>query len=91
MKTIAVIGSCDTKYKEIAFMREMIEAEGLNALVINIATGPDQSKGFDISREEVALSKGVTWEDMKPKTKGEKITFMAEAVAGLVEKLYREG
>lgn len=91
MKTIAVIGSCDTKYKEIAFLREIIEAEGLNVLVINIATGPGQSKGFDISREEVALAAGVAWEDMKPKTKGEKITFMAEAVAELVVKLYQEG
>ena len=89
MKTIAVIGSCDTKYKEITFMREIIEAEGLKALVINIATGPDQSKGFDISREEVALAGGVNWEDMKPKTKGEKIAFMAEAVTGLMWKLYQ--
>ena len=68
MKTIAIIGSCDTKYREIS----------------------DPSKGYDVSREEVAESAGVSWQDMEPKSKGEKISFMTEAVAGYVEKIYQE-
>ena len=86
MKTIAIIGSCDTKYREICYMRELIEAQGVKALVIDVATGPDPSKGYDISREEVAESAGVSWQDMESKSKGEKISFMTEAVAGYVEK-----
>ncbi len=88
MKTIAIIGSCDTKYKEIAYMRELLETRGIKPYVINIATGPLESKGYDVSREEVALSAGVSWESMTGKTKGEKIAFMAEATASLIEKLY---
>jgi len=91
MKTIAIIGSCDTKYKEISFMREFIENEGLNVLVINIATGPNKSYGFDISREEVVLASGVSWEELEPKTKGEKIEFMANAAAHKVVQLYKSG
>ena len=88
MKTIAIIGSCDTKYKEIAYMRELIEGRGLRALVINIATGPAQARGYDISREEVALFGGMTWEDIVTRTKGEKIAYMAEAAAGCLYQLY---
>lgn len=90
MKTIAIIGSCDTKYREICYMRELIEAQGVKALVIDVATGPDPSKGYDVSREEVAESAGVSWQDMESKSKGEKISFMTEAVAGYVEKIYQE-
>ena len=51
MKTIAIIGSCDTSNTEKScYMRELIEAPGVKALVIDVATGPDPSKGYDISK-----------------------------------------
>ena len=40
MKTIAIIESCDTKYKEAKFIKDFIEKEGVEGLVINTATGP---------------------------------------------------
>lgn len=91
MKTIAIIGSCDTKYREVAYMRELLEAQTVNVLVIDVATGPDCSYGYDISREEVTEAAGTKWETLEPKTKGEKIAFMMEAVASYVEKLYEDG
>lgn len=91
MKTIAVIGSCDTKHHEVAFMRGQIEAQGLNALVVNVATGPDPSYNYDISREEVAAASGTPWEEMEQKAKGEKIAFMMEAAANYIEGLYIAG
>lgn len=91
MKTIAIIGSCDTKYKEVAYMRERIEAQNTAVMVIDVATGPNPSYGYDVSREEVVEAAGTRWELLEPKTKGEKITFMMEAVASYVEMLYKEG
>lgn len=91
MKTIAIIGSCDTKYKEAAYMRERIEAEGVNAIVVDVATGPNPSYNYDVSREEVVEAAGTTWKELEPKTKGEKIAFMMEAAASYVEMLYKEG
>lgn len=91
MKTIAIIESCDTKYKEAKFIKEFIEAQGINGLVINTATGPAESFNYDISREKVAESFGTPWSEMEAKTKGEKIDFMKEAVAAYVEKLYADG
>jgi uncharacterized protein (UPF0261 family) len=90
MKTIAVIGSCDTKYREVEYMRECITSQGVQALVIDVATGPDSSCGYDISREAVAESYGTSWIKLEPKTKGEKISFMMDACAAFVEKLFRE-
>lgn len=91
MKTIAIIESCDTKFKEAKFISDFIKNEGLNALVINTATGPAPSYNFDISREEVAEAYGTPWPEMEPKSKGEKIDYMKEAVADYVEKLYQGG
>ena len=51
MNTIAIIGSCDTKYREIAYMREQVESQGMKAMVINVATGPNPSYGYDVSRD----------------------------------------
>ena len=55
MKTIAVIESCDTKYKEAKFISDFIKNEGLKALVINTATGPAPSYNYDISRKAMEL------------------------------------
>ncbi|MBA4700477.1 MAG: Tm-1-like ATP-binding domain-containing protein [Ruminococcus sp.] len=90
MKTIAVIGSCDTKYREVEYMRECITSQGVQALVIDVATGPGSSYGYDISREAVAESYGTSWAELELKTKGEKISFMMDACAAFVEKLFRE-
>jgi len=91
MKTIGIIGSCDTKYKEVAYMKELIEAQQVAVLVIDVATGVDQSYGYDVSREEVAAAAGVPWPQLVPKEKGEKIGFMMEAVAVYVKRLYLTG
>ena len=91
MKTIAIIESCDTKYKEAKFIKEFVEKEGIQGLVINTATGPDASYNYDVSREEVAESYGTSWKDMEPKSKGEKIEYMKNAVAAYVFKLYEAG
>lgn len=90
MKTIAIIESCDTKYKEAQFIKDFIENTGIQGLVINTATGPAPSYNFDISREEVAAAYGTPWEELESKTKGEKIDYMKDAVASYVEKLYAD-
>ena len=91
MKTIAIIESCDTKYREAQYLKELVEKEGIKGLVIDVATGPMKSSNYDISREEVVRVKGVEWKDLEPRSKGEKIDFMKDAVAQYVKTLYEEG
>lgn len=98
MKTIAIIESCDTKYTEAGYMKEIVEKAGMRGLVINMATGPcpvadpdDNGKVVDVSREEVAASFGTPWSEMEDKTKGEKIEYMRAAIAEYVYRLYQNG
>ena len=91
MKTIAIIGSCDTKYREITYMRERITAQGVDAIVVDVATGSAPSFGYDISREKVTESFGTNWAELERKTKGEKISFMMDACAAFIEHLFWEG
>lgn len=91
MKTIAIIGSCDTKLKEISFLKAFIENAGHKALVIDVSIGLEQPSGYDIPRERLIESAGYTWNEVKSRTKGE---LMEIAVAGsrkLIPMLYKEG
>lgn len=91
MKTIAIIGSCDTKSREVQFMREQILAQGVEALVVDVATGPAAACGCGVSREEVLRSIGISWSELEARTKGEKIEAMCRAVSALIRKLYLDG
>lgn len=58
MKTVAVIGTFDSKGEEFLFLKECIEQNGVNTLTIDIGTkGPAQFEP-DISAEEVAKAGG---------------------------------
>ncbi|MBR3168194.1 MAG: Tm-1-like ATP-binding domain-containing protein [Erysipelotrichaceae bacterium] len=91
MKTIAIIESCDTKYREAQYIRELVEKEGMKGLVIDVATGPYPSYNYDVSREDIVQVMGVHWQDLEPRSKGEKIDFMRGAVTKYVRKLYDDG
>lgn len=91
MKTIAIIGSCDTKAREVAYMRGLLKSWSLEVIVIDVATGSGLSTEYDISRDTLVKNRGVSWEMLKNKSKGEKIAFMTEAVSDFVKKLYDQG
>ena len=73
-QTIIIVASCDTKHQEAAFMRRCVEAAGVRALVVDVATGPGPSLEYDISREETAMAAGVSWREMEGRTKGETLS-----------------
>ncbi|MDR1518789.1 MAG: Tm-1-like ATP-binding domain-containing protein [Planctomycetota bacterium] len=91
MKTIGIIASCDTKLKEVEFMRERLGRAGFSSLVIDISIGPGQPAGADVSREEVFLNAGLRWEEIRDRPKGDLMALVAPAAKATVLKLYREG
>lgn len=91
MKTVGIIASCDTKYHEVQFMRRRLEELGLNVCVIDMAVGLGESKGADITREEVFANLGYDWTELREKTKGELVALMIQAMPCTVVKLYKEG
>ncbi|WP_312642485.1 Tm-1-like ATP-binding domain-containing protein [Hydrogenoanaerobacterium sp.] len=90
MKTIAVIASCDTKYKEVAYIRECLKKAEVKALVVDMAIGFGRSYEADISREEVVQSVGFKWDEVKDRTKGELMILITDAVKATVLGLYKE-
>lgn len=89
MKTIAIIGTLDTKGAEIAFIKDFIKGKGHRALIIDCGiTGivPFQS---DITRDGVALAAGMTLEDVVASgDEGTSIAIMGEGAAKVVLDLY---
>lgn len=90
MKTIAVIASCDTKYKEVGYIKKCLDDPEIRVLVVDMATGPQASHLADISRETVAQNVGVQWDDIKGGSKAELIGFMKNAIKATILQLYQQ-
>ena len=63
-KTVLLIGTCDTKGEEIAFMKDVIESENVACMVMDIGLMKDPMIKPDITRQEVAAASGHTLEDL---------------------------
>lgn len=90
MAVIAIVACCDTKYHEIAFTKQRVLSSGNQALVIDIATGPDIRFQADITREEVLEAGGYTWEQVHAMAKSDAISAMTESIGRMMTKLYAE-
>jgi len=91
-KTVIIVGTLDTKGQELAFVKELIEAEGLKVLVVDF--GVMGKPGFepDIKREEVAEAGGGDLAYLASgEHKDEAMQVMAAGLAVVVRKLYDEG
>ena len=53
-KTVVMVGSLDTKGQEFAFVKELIEAEGLDTLVVDFGVMGEPTLEPDIKRDAVA-------------------------------------
>jgi uncharacterized protein (UPF0261 family) len=91
-KTVIIVGTLDTKGQELAFVKELIEAEGLKVLVVDF--GVMGKPGFepDIKREEVAEAGGGDLAYLASgEHKDEAMQVMAAGLAVVARKLYDEG
>jgi uncharacterized protein (UPF0261 family) len=95
-KTVVIIGTLDTKGAEIAYLRDRIQALGLNTIVVDsgilgeplgIELGPN-----DISRAQAATYAGVTIDDLRNAgSRGKAVEGMREALKALTRELYQQG
>jgi uncharacterized protein (UPF0261 family) len=91
-KTVAIIGALDTKGDEFRFVKEQIEARGLNTLVIDVGVMGEPAFKPDVTRAEVAEAGGATIEGLRERAdRGEAMKVMSEGVAEVVSRLYAEG
>ena len=92
MKTIAVLGTLDTKGQEHAYVAEVIRKRGHQTLLIDTGSGDAPTVKPDVSREEVAAAGGVDLKGIaERKDRGEAVTAMAGAAAALLSKLAESG
>jgi len=91
-KTIAILGTLDTKGQEYQFVKELIEARGHRTLVIDTSVIEEPFFTPDVSRAEVAKAGGSTIEALQEKQdRGEAMKVMTAGAAAIVRRLYDEG
>ncbi len=91
MKTIAVLGTLDSKGEEHAFVADLIRQRGHAVLLIDVGSGGPPTIKPDIRREEVAVAAGL---DLAPliakQDRGECVVAMSQAAPVMLAKLAAE-
>lgn len=90
-KTVVIVGSLDTKGKEFAFVKGIIEKQGIDTLVVDFGVMGEPTFSPDISRQEVAQAGGGDLAHLASgQHKDEAMKVMAEGLEFVVRKLYDE-
>jgi uncharacterized protein (UPF0261 family) len=91
-KTIALIGTFDTKGEEFSFLRERIESAGLQTLMIDVGVLGTPPFAPDISRTEVAAAAN---QDLAALTaerdRGRSVAAMALGAQAILARLFTQG
>jgi len=91
-KTVAIVGSLDTKGQEFQFIKRLIEARGLQTLVIDFGVMGPPALQPDISREELVAAVGGDLARLSSgEHKDEAMQTMATGLASVVRRLHDDG
>lgn len=91
MKSIALIGTLDTKGAELRFVRAAIEALGRTVLLIDVGTSASADDA-DLSADQVARAAGTTLAELQSANdRGRAVTAMCVGIAKVVRDLYDLG
>ena len=90
-KTIAIIGTLDTKGAEFGFLKKEIEKRGCQTFVINVGVMGESPFMADVTAEEVALAGGAELSELvKRAERGEAMAVMTAGVAKVAVMYYAE-
>lgn len=91
-KTIAIVGSLDTKGQEFAFLKAEIEKRGCATLVVDTGILGEAAFDPDVTRERVAQAGGSNISQLvEQKDRGEAMAAMTKGVAEVARELYQSG
>jgi uncharacterized protein (UPF0261 family) len=91
-KNIVIIGTLDTKGQEFAFLKELIEKEGFQTLVVDFGVMGKPVFNPDISRDEVARAGGGNLSYLASGDhKDEAMQVMMTGLTVIVRYLYEQG
>ncbi len=91
-KTVVIVGSLDTKGQEFAFIKKLIEQQGLQTLVVDFGVMGEPAFEPDVKRDEVVQAAGGNLAHLASGDhKDEAMKTMASGLAVVVRRLYDEG
>ncbi|MBN8996330.1 MAG: Tm-1-like ATP-binding domain-containing protein [Rhizobiales bacterium] len=91
-KTVAIIGTLDTKAAEFAFLKRAIEDEGVGTLLIDAGILADPPFAPDVGARELASAAGADLATLRAaRDRGPAVTAMADGAAATVTRLQAEG
>lgn len=89
MKTVALVGTFDTKGAEFAYVKEVLEHLKLQVLTINVGVFTPKLKP-DIAAEQIAAAQGQTLADLRGhSTRGEINEILAQGLKKVLPQLYQ--
>jgi len=89
---VVIVGTLDTKGEEIGFARDVIEAQGLDAHVIDVGVMGEPAFEPDTSASEVAEAAGTTLDDLREDAdRGEAMEAMGEGAAAIATRMHEAG
>jgi len=90
-KTIALIGTFDTKGEEFCFLRDQIESAGLRTLMIDVGVLDSPSFAVDISQAEVAAAAKEDLAQLRAEqNRGRSVTVMALGARTILLRLFAQ-
>ena len=91
-KTVVIVGALDTKGKEFAFIKDLIQKQGLSTLVLDVGVLGYPAFPPDISREKVAEAGGGNLDYFASgEHKDEAMKTMATGLEAVVLDLHEQG
>lgn len=91
-KTVAIVGTFDTKGEEFIYLKRRIESTGLATLMIDCGVLDAPPFTPDVSRSEVAASAGRRLDELlAARDRGSSVAAMAAGSAVIVRRLFEEG
>jgi uncharacterized protein (UPF0261 family) len=92
MKTVAILGTLDTKGAEFAFLKDRIAAQGLGTLMIDCSTAGKSDVVPDVTADEIARLGGSSLAALHQHgERGEAIRVMGLGARDKLLALYQEG
>jgi uncharacterized protein (UPF0261 family) len=90
--TVVLLGTLDTKGQEYAFLRERVEANGVEVLVVDAGVNEPVGIQPDVSRDEVASAAGASAAELAAVgDRGAAVTAMGAGAEAVVLELHAAG
>jgi uncharacterized protein (UPF0261 family) len=92
VKKIAIVGTLDTKFEEMGFIRDFVQNKGHEPVIIDAGIMGSVPFAPHISRDKVANAAGMSLPEIQALgDEGRAIALMAEGASRIVRALYEEG